>query len=89
MLILLVACVLCAIPTYESVWSLAAIGATMAYTISACQKNIEVYRWMGILSGALWILYNIYIQSVVGIIFEGILLIAVIVGLVRIYKSEK
>lgn len=89
MAVLLIACALCAIPTFEGVWSLAAIGATMAYTISACQKNIKVYRWMGIISGSLWILYNIYIESIVGIVFELVLLIAVIVGLVRIYKSEK
>ena len=86
---LLVACALCAIPTFDGIWSLAAIFATMAYTISACQKNIKVYRWMGILSGTLWIIYNVYIKSIVGIICEIILLIAVIIGLVRIYKSEK
>lgn len=86
---LLTACIICAIPTYESLWSLAAIAATMAYTISACQKNIKVYRWMGILSGSLWILYNIYIKSIVGIVFELVLLISVVVGLIRIYKREK
>lgn len=89
MFVLLTACVLCAIPTYESIWSLAAIIATMSYTISACQKNIKVYRWMGIISGLSWVIYNIYIQSIVGIVFELVLLIAVIVGLVRIYKKGK
>lgn len=89
MLVLLTACALCAIPTFEGVWSLTAIGATMAYTISACQKNIKVYRWMGILSGSLWILYNIYIKSIVGFIFEIVLLISVVIGLVRYYKDEK
>ncbi len=84
---LLIACALCAIPTFDGVWSLAAIFATMAYTISSCQKNIKVYRWMGIVSGLSWIVYNVYIKSIIGIIFEIVLLIAVIVGLVRIYKK--
>ena len=86
---LLIACALCAIPTYESIWSLAAIVATMAYTISATQKNIKVYRWMGIISGLSWVVYNVYIKSIIGIIFEIVLLVAVIVGLVRYYKDEK
>lgn len=89
MSVLLTACIICAIPTYESVWSLAAIFATMSYTISACQKNIKVYRWMGLITGALWIVYNMYIKSIVGVIFEIILLVAVIIGLVRYYKGEK
>lgn len=87
--ILILACILCAIPTYESVWSLAAIIATIAYTISATQKNIKVYRWMGIISGLSWIVYNVYIKSIIGIIFEIVLLMAVIIGLIRIYKKGK
>lgn len=87
--VLLIACALCAIPTYEGIWSLAAIVATMAYTISSTQKNIKVYRWMGLISGTSWIIYNIYIKSIVGIVFELVLLGAVIVGLIRIYKKGK
>ncbi|MBQ6860066.1 MAG: YgjV family protein [Clostridia bacterium] len=89
MAILILACILCAIPTYESVWSLFAIIATIAYTISATQKNIKVYRWMGIISGLSWIVYNVYIKSIIGIIFEIVLLMAVIIGLIRIYKKGK
>ncbi len=89
MAVLIIACMLCAIPTYESIWSLAAIIATISYTISATQKNIKVYRWMGIISGLSWIVYNLYIKSIIGVIFEVVLLVAVVVGLVRYYKGEK
>ena len=46
--------------TYDSVLSLFSIVASMVYTISVWQKNIKVYKILGILSGLLNIVYFIF-----------------------------
>ena len=53
------------------------------------QKKTNVYKLLGIIVGFLWIWYNIYIMSVVGIILETILLICSTTGyLLEISKKE-
>ena len=60
---------------YDGVFSLLSVAATMLNTYSVWQKNIKIYKLLGIPTGILWILYNIYIMSIFGIISEGLLLI--------------
>jgi hypothetical protein len=65
------------------------VFATMLYTYSVWQKKISIYKILGIPVGIIWIIYNIYIVSIFGIILEVVLLISAIIGIVREYKMKK
>ncbi len=66
--------------TYDGFLSLLSVFATSTYTFSVWQKKTNVYKLLGIPVGILWILYNIYVKSIFGIILESILLICSISG---------
>ena len=61
----------------------------MLYTYSVWQKKTIVYKICGIFVSILWILYNIYVMSLFGIILESILLIASATGYFIELKSKK
>ena len=87
--------VLCAISmisamyTYEGFLSLMSVFATMLYTYSVWQKKISIYKILGIPVGIIWIIYNIYIVSIFGIVLEVVLLISAVIGIIREYKTKK
>ena len=72
-----------AIFTFDGFGSLLSIIATLVYTISVWQKNIIVYKVLGICSSVLWIGYGIYIISLFSIILESILLLVEIIGIIK------
>lgn len=59
-----------------------AFFATITFTVSIWQKNPLVYRILGIFVGIFWIIYNIVVQSFMGIFLESTLLVFVIIGLI-------
>ena len=61
--------------TYDGFFSLFSVYGTILYTFSIWQKKTSIYILLGIPVGILWIIYNIYIMSIFGIILETILLI--------------
>lgn len=69
-----------AIFSYDGIFSLLSVCATMLNTYSVWQKNIKLYKLLGIPTGILWVLYNAYIISVFGIILESALLICSTTG---------
>lgn len=73
-----------AIFTYDGIFSLLSVFATMLYTYSVWQKSTKVYKLLGIPVGILWVCYNLYIVSIFGILLETILLISAIIG----YRRE-
>lgn len=77
-----------AIFTYDGFLSLLSVFATCLYTFSVWQKKTNIYKLLGIPIGVLWILYNIYIKSIFGIILETILLICSITGYLLEIKKE-
>lgn len=80
LIILYIISIISAIFTYEGFFSLLSVFATMLYTFSVCQKKTNIYKLLGIPIGILWVLYNIYIFSIFGIVLESILLICSITG---------
>lgn len=66
--------------TYEGFLSLLSVFATMLYTYSVWQKKTSVYKLCGIPVGILWVLYNLYVKSLFGVILEGILLVSSSIG---------
>ena len=77
------------VPAFEGFLSLLSVFATSIYTYSVWQKKTLVYKFCGIPVGILWILYNIYVQSLFGIILESILLICSITGYILEAKKKK
>lgn len=75
--------------TYEGFLSLFAFFATMTYTVAVWQKNINVYKILGVVSSIFWIIYNIFIFSLFGIIMEVILFIAEVVSVIKVYVQRK
>lgn len=66
--------------TYNGPLSLLSVIATLVTTFALWQKDVKVYKLLGIIAGILWLAYNIFIFSIMGIILESILLICSIVG---------
>lgn len=75
--------------TYDGFLSLLSVFATSTYTFSVWQKKTNVYKLLGIPVGILWILYNIYVKSIFGIILESILLVCSISGYLLERKKLK
>ncbi len=75
--------------TYDGILSMMSVFATMLYTYSVWQKDTKVYKILGLPVGILWIIYNIYIKSIFGIILEVVLFISAIIGLINEKKNRK
>lgn len=89
LIILYTIAIVSAIFTYEGVLSLLSVVGTMLYTYSVWQKKTIIYKFMGIPVGISWIIYNIYIMSIFGIILEAVLLVCSITGYLLELKKNK
>lgn len=74
--------------TYDGIFSLLPVIATLLYTISVWIDDINIYRRLGIPTEMFWLSYHIYLKSIVGVIFETILFISVIIGFLRMKKQN-
>lgn len=74
--------------TYDTVFSLLTIASSMVYTISVWQKNIKVYRVLGIISSVLSLMYFIYIKSLLAIISEIIIIVFMLIATIKYFKKE-
>lgn len=84
--------IISAIFTYEGLLSLLPVWGTMLYTFSVWQKKTNIYKLIGIPIGIIWVVYNIYIMSIFGVILEMVLLICSTTGYlleVKIKRYEK
>ena len=81
--------IILSIPTYESIWSLLPVISTVLYTYAVCKKNMKTFKILGIPMETLYLGYNIYIKSILGIIAETIILTSCIIGYIREVKKEK
>lgn len=75
--------------TYNGPLSLLSVIATLITTYSLWQKNVKAYKVLGMMAGILWLSYNIFIMSIMGIILESILVICSIIGYIKDVKKEK
>ena len=75
--------------TFDSFFCLFNIIATLIYTYALWQKNTKVYKLLGIVVNGLMIIYNIYIQSIFGVILISIAFISSIIGFVKENKRIK
>ena len=75
--------------TQQGFMTLFAYFATTTFTISIWQKNPFVYRLLGVLVGIFWIIYNVVVESFMGVTLESVLLVFVIIGLVTYCRKMK
>lgn len=74
--------------TYNGPLSLLSVVATLVTTYALWQKNVKIYKILGLIAGILWLAYNIFIMSIMGIILETILVICSIIGYIKDIKNE-
>ena len=74
--------------TYAGAFSLLPIVGTLMYSFSICQKNILLYRRIGIFSTLVWFTYNIYVFNVVGILGQATLFFFIIHSYKKLRNEE-
>jgi len=64
---------------------------SLVFTISIWQKNLLVYKLLGLIVGVFWIIYFVYVTppNFFGIILESVLRLAVIAGLIIYFVNAK
>ena len=82
-------CIISATITYEGVLSLLPVISTIIYTFGVYQKNIKTYKLLGIPIEILWVIYNIYIKSLFGIILEIVMLCVCTIGYILEVRKNK
>lgn len=88
LIILFAISIVSAVFTYNGFYSLLVVFATMIYTYSIWQKKTSIYKILGIPTEFLFVLYNIYIKSIFGVILETILMICSITGYILEMKKK-
>ncbi len=78
-----------AIVTYDGFLSLFSVFATAICNFSVWQKDVKIYKLLGIPVEVCWIVYNTHIMSIMGIILEVIMLICAITGYLLEIKKGK
>ncbi len=69
--------------TFDNIFSIFNIIATLIYTYALWQKNTRIYKLLGIIVNGLMIIYNISIKSILGVILITIAFINSIIGYIR------
>lgn len=87
--VLIIISILFSIYSFNGIFSIIPLVATILFTYSVWQDNNKIYRYLAIPISILWIIYNVYIYSVFAIISECILLIIKIIGVIKLYKSKE
>ena len=75
--------------TYDGPLSLLSVAATVIYEMSIWQRSTKIYRLLGIPVAFCWMTYNGFVQSIAGVVFEGVMLITSIVGYRREVKQGR
>ncbi len=73
--------------TYNGPLSLLSVIATLVTTYALWQKNVKTYKILGLIAGILWLFYNIFIMSIMGIILQSILVICSTIGYIKDVKK--
>ena len=69
--------------TYNGPLSLLSVLATLVTTFALWQKDVKIYKILGVIAGIFWLAYNIFIMSIMGIILEFIVVICSNIGYIK------
>lgn len=83
LLLILLLMGVCAVFTYDGLLSLAAVLASVIYTYAVWNEKSKYYKIYAIVSSLAWIVYNVFIHSILGIILETVMVICAFIGLIR------
>lgn len=86
LILILILMVIASIFTFDSYFCLFNILATLIYTYALWQTNTKIYKLLGIIVNVLMIIYDIYIQSILGVILISIAFISSLLGF---FKENK
>jgi len=75
--------------TYNGPLSLLSVVATLITTFALWQKDVKKYKLLGVIAGILWLAYNIFIVSIMGIILELTLVICSIIGYIKDIRKKE
>lgn len=84
----LISSVFCII-SYNDVFSLVSLTASLLSTYSIWQDNVKIYKILSMPVSICFIIYAVHINSVVAIFTEVILLIIEIVAIIRLYIDSR
>ena len=88
LIVVYVISIISAIYTYQGFWSLLPVFSTLIYTYSIFQKNIKIYRLLGIPTELCCVCYSFYIKSIFAMIMGIMPLISSITGYINEVKKE-
>lgn len=86
LLFILILTVVASIFTFDSYFCLFNIVATLIYTYAIWQTNTKIYKLLGIIVNGLMIIYDVYIQSILGVILISVAFISSLLGF---FKENK
>lgn len=72
--------VLLSVFSYQNIFSILNILATIIYTYSLWQESTKKYKLLGIIVNGLMIVYDISIQSIMGVLFMIVSFVSSIIG---------
>ena len=87
LIILLGLMLILSIFTYTNIFSFVSMMASMLFTYSVWQDSTKLYKILAIPTCILWIMYNAYYKSIVGITIQIVLLVFAIIGIVKYQKN--
>jgi len=80
---------LVSLTTYSSWFDILPIIAVLLYTFSIWQKNIKFYRYAAVVGSICWIIYNIILGSIFGVLSECVLVVVEVIGIINLYKGTR
>ena len=75
--------------TYDTIFSLFTIASSILYTVSIWQRNVTVYKVLGLISSACSLVYFAFIKSIFGLILEAVMFIVAIIAIALYVKEKK
>lgn len=63
--------------------------AVLLYTFSLWWKNITFYRYASLVGSICWIIFNIVLGSIFGVVSECVIVVFEILGIINLYKGIK
>ena len=84
-----IALVVCTMITYRAWYDIIICASALLFNYSVWQKDIKIYRCLAVLVSTLYIIYNVAVYTILGIVFEVVLMIFEIIGIIRLYWRPK
>ena len=75
--------------TFDTIFSLFTIASSILYTVSIWQKNLAVYKVLGVISSACSLVYFAFINSIFGLILESVMFIAACISIILYIKEKR